>query len=368
MPAPDGRLRVALSMLTLVPGSMGGSETYARELTRELASSDIIDAHAYVTRCATGFSRGVPETVVPGIEGGASTRARLTTLALASLRRRRIRAAMSPTDVVHLPFSVPAPATARASSLVQTLLDVQHLELPEMFSRAELAYRARFYDRTARRADAVVTISHAAKAQIVSRLGVPASRVFVAHLGVDTTRFQPGVAAREEFVFYPARGWPHKNHARLVDAVGLLRRDRPRLRLVLTGGALESLGPLPEWVEVRGLVPAEEITRLYASAGCLAFPSLFEGFGLPPLEAMASGCPVAASDAGSIPEVVGDAAILFDALDPLSIAEGIGRALDAPPALIAAGLERARSFTWGSCARVHEQAYAAAHESRAARR
>ena len=355
-------------MLTLVPGSMGGSETYARELTRELAGSVTVEAHSYVARCAAGFSRGVPETVVAEIHGGASTRARLTTLATAALRRRHIRRLMASADVVHLPFSVPAPPALSSVPLVQTLLDVQHLELPQMFSGTELAYRARLYDRTARHADAVITISHAAKDQIVSRLGVPPERVFVAHLGVDTARFQPQLGPRDDVVFYPARGWPHKNHARLIEAVRLLRRTRPGLRLVLTGGGLESLGPVPDWVEVRGLVPAEEITRLYATAGCLAFPSLFEGFGLPPLEAMASGCPVAASTAGSIPEVVGDAAVLFDPTDPAAIAEGISRALDAPPALVRAGLERARSFTWAACARVHEEAYAAAHESRASRR
>ena len=77
----------------------------------------------------------------------------------------------------------------------------------------------------------------------------------VAHLGVDTSRYVPQTGPREEFVFYPARGWPHKNHARLVDAVAILREKRPALRLVLTGGGLEALGPQPDWVEVRGLVP-----------------------------------------------------------------------------------------------------------------
>jgi glycosyltransferase involved in cell wall biosynthesis len=351
-------------MLTLVPGSMGGSETYARELTRELASSEAVEARAYVAGCAAGFSQGIPETVIPEIVGGACTRERLKTLAVARLRGHRIRAEMAPIDAMHVPFSVPLPAPARSVALIQTLLDVQHLELPQMFTRSELAYRSALYDRTARRADAVITISHAAKAQIVSRLGVPPERVFVAHLGVDTARFRPSRGPREEMVYYPARGWPHKNHARLVEAMELLRRERPGLRLVLTGGGLEALGPLPEWVDVRGLVSAQEVERLYATAGCLAFPSLFEGFGLPPLEAMASGCPVAASTAGSLPEVVGDAAVLFDPTDPVAIADGIARALDASPSRVDAGLVRARSFTWDACMRVHEDAYAAAVGSR----
>jgi glycosyltransferase involved in cell wall biosynthesis len=264
--------------------------------------------------------------------------------------------------VVHLPFSVPVPPRQRGVPLVQTLLDVQHLELPQMFSRAELAYRSVLYDRTAREADAVITISHAAKAQIVSRLGVDPARIFVAHLGVDTSRFLPSLGQREETVFYPARGWPHKNHARLVEAIALLRQSRPGLRLVLTGGGLESLGPQPEWVEVRGLVSMDELTGLYATAGCLAFPSMFEGFGLPPLEAMASGCPVAASTAGSIPEVCGDAAILFDPTDVPAMAEAIGQALDAPAGLVAAGFERVKAFTWEACAAVHEEAYVFAYD------
>ena len=357
VPGEDDRLRVALSMLTLVPGAMGGSETYARALTRELAGSTTIDAHAFVPRIARGFSDGVPEVVIEEITGGPSTRDRLTTVATATARAGRIRHRMGRMDVLHVPFTVPVPPASAGVPLVQTLLDVQHLELPEMFSRAELAYRSCYYDRTARRADAVITISDAAKRQIVSRLGADPERVHVAHLGVDTERFTPQTGPRDEVVFYPARGWPHKNHARLIEAVALLREQRPSLRLVLTGGGLETLGPLPDWVEVKGLVPADELVSLYATAGCLAFPSLFEGFGLPPLEAMASGCPVAASTAGSIPEVCGDAAILFDPTDVRDMASAIDRALAAPPALVSAGLERVRAFTWASCVATHERVY-----------
>ena len=95
----------------------------------------------------------------------------------------------------------------------------------------------------------------------------------------------------------------------------LVRRVHPGMRLVLTGGALKGLMDLPDWVDVRGLVSRTELTSLYQRAAVLAFPSLYEGFGLPLLEAMACGCPVAASDAGSLPEIVGDAAALFDAAE-----------------------------------------------------
>jgi glycosyltransferase involved in cell wall biosynthesis len=137
----------------------------------------------------------------------------------------------------------------------------------------------------------------------------------------------------------------------------LVRAERPELRLVLTGGGLDSLGELPDWVEVRGLVSGDELRELYRSAAVLAFPSLYEGFGLPPLEAMASGCPVAATDAGSVPEVCGDAAVLFDAEDPSAIASGILDALRRADELTRRGLEQVRAFTWERCRDVHLDVY-----------
>ena len=343
-------LDVALAMLTLVPGGMGGSETYARALTRELARSGDVNATAYVAAIGAGFSQGVPERVVRGIDGGASTRARLTTLVQAAIRRRAIRTSWADADVVHYPFTAPVPSPASSAAVVVSLLDVQHRDLPDLFSRAERAYRRRLYDAAARRANVVVTISEFAKARIVETLGIAAERVVVAHLGVDTAEFEPNLGPRENLLLYPARGWPHKNHAALFEAFSLLRADDPGLRLVLTGGGLDALGAVPAGVEVRGLVGHGELRELYRTAGALVFPSLYEGFGLPPLEAMASGCPVAASRAGALPEICGDAAVLFDPHDPAAIAAGVRETLARGDELRERGLLRARSFTWAACA------------------
>ena len=358
--------RVALSMLTLVPGGMGGSETYARELTRELAATDEVHATAYVPEGAGGFSRGVPEVVVAGVRSGGSTRERLAAMASSLVRSRRIRRSMDSPDVVHFPFTVPVPAPARSAGCVQTLHDVQHLDLPQLFSRSELLYRRRFYEGAAAKADIVITMSEFARGRMIDALHLDPDRVRVAHLGVEPSDFVPNPGEREDFVLYPARGWPHKNHARLIEAMEILRRDRPGLRLVLTGGGLDTLGELPDWVEVRGLVSTDELRALYRTAAVMAFPSLYEGFGLPPLEAMASGCPVAASSAGSIPEVCGDAAVLFDPYSVDSIAEGIARALDRGGELYERGIAQAAGFTWERCREVHVEAYrdAAARASR----
>src|SRR5262249_29710006 len=158
-----------------------------------------------------------------------------------------------------------------------------------------------------------------------------------------------GPEPREDFLLYPARPWPHKNHARLFEAMRLL----PGLRLVLTGYE----GPVPDDVESLGRVPVDELASLYRRAAAGGFPSLYEGFGQPPLEAMACGCPVACSNAASLPEVVGDAARLFDPTSVEAIAAAVRDVLAAPDEWSARGLARAAAFTWERCAAAHEDVY-----------
>ncbi len=356
MSPDEGRVRVALSMLTLVPGEMGGSERYARHLVRELGRSAEVDAVAVVPRTAAGFADGVREEVVHAVGGADTLASRLGALARAQLHRRRIEALRS-CDVTHYPFTVPIPTARRGGPVVQTLHDVQHRDLPAMFSAAERAYRAVMYDRGARRADAVVTISAFGRERAVATLGLDPAKVHVAPLGVEPVDDLGHGGGG--FVLYPARAWPHKNHARLVEAMAQVRVRRPELRLVLTGGGLDGLGDLPDWVERRGHVTDAELEELYRRAECLAFPSLYEGFGLPPLEAMVRGCPVASSWAAALPEVCGDAAVLFDPEDVAAIAAGIETALTSRSRLVPAGLERARGFTWAACAAAHVAVYRA---------
>ena len=240
-----------------------------------------------------------------------------------------------------------------------TLLDVQHLDLPGLFPRGERLFRRLAYDAAARRAHRVIVISHWVADRVVERLGLDPARVHAIHLGVDHDLFTPDPAVdREPFLLYPARPWPHKNHARLLEAFRLVREARPELRLVLTGAGHDPAQP--DGVECRGAVSTAELVSLYQRASALVFPSLYEGFGLPPVEAMACGCPVAASSAGSLPEVVGDAAVLFDPHDPASIAAGTLEALARADDLRARGLEHAARFTWEATARAHDRVYEAA--------
>jgi glycosyltransferase involved in cell wall biosynthesis len=267
-------------------------------------------------------------------------------------------------DVVHYPVTVPVPRVTGAPRVV-SLLDVQHHELPQMFRRSERGFRRWAYDGAARGADQVITISEHAREGIVERLGIAADRVHAIHLGVDHDLFTPEGPKRdglpERYVVYPANLWPHKNHA------GLLRAWRrvadPDLHLVLSGQTYGQPAPTGERVMHIGHIPLGEMPGLLRGAEAMVFPSLFEGFGLPPLEAMACGTPVAASNRGAIAEVAGDAALLFDPEDPDEMAAAI-EAVAGDSSRRAAAIERAAGFTWKTTAAAHLRVYERALDRR----
>lgn len=347
-------MRIGLSLLTLVPGEVGGAETSARGLCRGLAEVGVLDEVAFTPPAAPGAGEGLPEVQVPEYRFARSLPQRAVAMALAAAKPGRVRRRFGQLDAVHYPLTIALPRLDVPSAV--TVHDLQHLDHPQLFSRAERLFRARMHEGSARRADAVIVPSQFVRRRAVELLGLPPERVHVIPWGLDHDRFRTGDDERERFLLYPARPWPHKNHARLLQAFALLRHERPELRLVLTGGRHKG-GPAPTGVEVRGLVSAEELASLYRRAACLVFPSLYEGFGQPPLEAMASGCPVAASNIPAVAEACGEAAALFDPNNVEDIAAVVAGVLDAPDRFAYAGLERARRFTWAETARRHEAVY-----------
>jgi glycosyltransferase involved in cell wall biosynthesis len=344
---------IGIALLTLVPGELGGSENATRGVLRALAQTGTLEYRVYVPTVAPDAGEGLPTELVPEYRRAQTIPQRLVAMTLAAARPGPLRRHLAGAEIVHYPLTIAIPP-ARVPTVV-TLYDVQHLDLPQMFPRAERAFRALAYHRSARSASRVIVSSAFVRDRAVEKLGLDPARIRVVSFGIDHTRFSPGPGPREPFVLYPARAWPHKNHARLFEAFALLRRKRPDLKLVLTGGG--HAGTVPDGVEVRGHVSADEVVELYRRASALVFPSLYEGFGQPPLEAMACGCPVACSDAGSLPEICGGAARLFDPTNPEEIAAAVSEVLGDPEPWRELGLARAAEFTWERTARAHEDVY-----------
>ena len=349
---------IGISLLTLVPGVVGGSETYARELTRALHRVGELDYRVFAPTIAPDAGDGLPTRAVAAYRASRTIPGRIRAMALAAARPGRVRRELElgRLDAIHFPLSVMLPPVERPPA-VTTILDVQHEFHPDFFSRLELTYRRAVYGFSARRSRLVIAISKHARETLVERLALDARRVRVIHLGVDHATFRPGAEARDRFLLYPANRWPHKNHERLFAAFRILRQSHPELTLVLTGSGHEAHS-VPVGVDLRGRVSKQELARLYRTAAALVFPSLYEGFGQPPLEAMACGCPVAVSRIPPLQEVCGAAARYFDPTSAEDIATVLDELLARPAEdLVRAGLERAAAFTWDECARRHEDVY-----------
>jgi glycosyltransferase involved in cell wall biosynthesis len=322
---------------------------------RALASAGTLDYVVFVPAHAKDAAGPLPAVEVhePPVERRWPLH--IGARALVAFRSRRVGTRLDEVDALHYVLASPEPEADVPT--VVTLHDVQHRDLPDFFGPGRRSYQRDAYDRAARSAAAVVVPTEFVRERARDLLGLDETRVHVIPPGLNRTVFRPGEDAREPFILYPARPWPHKNHARLFEAFATLRKTRPKLRLVLTGEGLDRLGHLPDGVERWGVVADAELASLYRRAACLVYPSLYEGLGLPPLEAMACGCPVAAAYAGAIPETVGEAAVLFDPLDPDAMAEAILETDDRRAELRELGLAHAAGFTWAEAVRRHDELY-----------
>jgi glycosyltransferase involved in cell wall biosynthesis len=221
---------------------------------------------------------------------------------------------------------------------VLTVHDLAILRAPEAFPRWHRLYGRAGLARVLRAADAVVAVSEFTRAEAIELAGVPAERIRVVPNGVDAVFTPEGDRAEGDYVLAVATLEPRKNLGRAVDAA---REAGVELRVVGARGwgGVEVDG----WV---GELPDGELAALYRGARCVVYPSLYEGFGLPVLEAMSCGTPVVTSYGTATEEVAGGAAILVDAVDVASIAGGIRAAIERRAELSSVGIERAREFTW----------------------
>ena len=376
-------MHLGFSLLTFYPRRAGGLGSYVNALLGEFGRGPgepeqvtVFSNPASVAELAHFRSNRIGLRAVPSFRARGETWSRQLAMVRGMLRSpARDADVVGDIDLMHYPVSVPLPKGTGPA--VYTLHDVQHHDLPDLFSFQERAWRRFTYDRAAQRADRVITVSEHARSRIIETLDIPGDRVDAIHHGIDVERFTPEPGADEKilsaldlperFLFYPAGLWPHKNHSAILDA--LTARANQDIELVLCGPTLNRFGALEESVQRRGLsnrvhhlgfIHPDALAPLYRRAHALVFPSLYEGFGLPPLEAMACGCPVACSNAASLAEVCGDAALLFDPHEPGEIESAVERIVGDDglrSQLRGAGMRRAAGFTWENAARKHRATF-----------
>lgn len=266
-------------------------------------------------------------------------------------------------DLYHFPnFIIPPLKRGKAVVTVHDLSFARSPDYTEARNRRRLQKR---FLSTLKRADAIITISEFSKRELMDLYGIPAGRITVTYLGVEMSPppAAPMVVPHPFFMFVGSVE-PRKNLGTLLDAWRIVKSRRPHgtHKLLIVGAPGWGCAPAPQQVKERGLendvivreyVEHRDLPALYCAAEALVFPSVYEGFGLPPLEAMACGAPVVASNAPSIPEIVGDAALLFDPRDPEGIARALMRISDdreLRKTLVARGHERVKLFTWRTMA------------------
>jgi len=351
------KLRIGVNALFLIPGGVSGTEIYLRELLAALARIDSENQYFVFTNRETG--RDLVPDQPNFICRPQALRARFRTA------RILWEQTLLPLDAFRCKIDVlfnpgfTAPVFAGCPS-VTVFHDLLHLHQPRNFHWFEWPFWRVMLWIAAHRSDRLVAVSSSASADLYRFYGLPQGCVTVVSNGVERAFFDLDRSAAEDFVLCVSAILPHKNHARLIRAYGQRERN---FRLVLVGvqgpyaseieALIATLG-LSKKIQMTGWIPRAEVHDLYRRARALIYPSTFEGFGLPVLEGMAAGLPVACSDIPSLREVAGDASFFFNPAVDDDVAAALDRiVLDAPlrARLAAEGPLRARDFTWERTAR-----------------
>ncbi len=349
--------------LVFFTGKKGGAETYVRGVFPALAAAhdDLRFVGIGNRELAANPPDWFPGEVVPlPVSGENRVQWALAEAFAVAVKARSIKA-----DLLHCPANF-GPSVRLLPTLV-SVLDVLPIKHPEWVPGGRAKAVQLLSRASARAATRIHTISDASADDIVALLGRSRSDIDMIHLGADQVEQGKRVERTgRPYVLTGGNRMPHKNHGRLLEAwASIPAAERPKL--VITGShGDDPLAPLvrdlglEDDVDLHGWVTADELADLYEGASAYVFPTLFEGFGLPVVEAMARGCPVVGSDIPVLREVGGDDMVYVDPYDPASIAAGVRKVVADPAlrdALSAAGLKRAAQFTWQRTADAHAEVY-----------
>ncbi len=382
-----GPLRAAIDLRWMYPGVAGGIENLARSFLHCLLRINQDNHYTIIVPRVARHDFAMP--MQPGFTVDSrdhpACRARSGWLRLArqvheclrldywrspEVERLRSAARLGAEVALAVPGYIHPELRGLRNIVIMT--DLQHEYHPAFFTDQTIAERRRIYADAVRDADHVCAISEFTRQSIIQHMQVAPGKVSTVHLAADPA-FHPGSPCRGHaaavlaslglagapYLFFPGHTWPHKNHQAAIHALRILdNRHGYRPLLVCTGSHKQAHAQLlrlaaelrvADRVRFLGYRPATELPALYEGAIALVFPSLFEGFGLPLVEAMWCGCPIVCSHATSLPEIAGDAALLINPNDPEDLAGALWRlrqSRELRDELVRRGLERARCFSW----------------------
>jgi len=367
-------MQIGINLLQLRPDEIGGTETYVRGLIEAISKVDKKNEYTLICNDSNvktvvppgeNFSLFViPEAPkkplqreIPLVNNSGSIRKKIENLSL---------------DCIHFPFSYMFPLNKWENSVL-TVHDLQHVYMPHFFSIPSLFVRNKNYTASIKYADLVISDSEFTKKTIIEKYGIKPEKIKVIYIGYDPRfrnkdrkmkEIKKRLKLPEKYIFYPAASWPHKNHLKLIDAFSMIKKDEryQDWGLVLTGAKKEGQAAIDRKISESemsksifqlGRVPFDQLITMMQGAEMLVYPSLFEGFGMPVVEAMASGVPVACSNVTSLPEIAGNAALLFDPNNVEEIVDSIKKIAEDTKLrrrLVKSGNNRIKLFSWNKIA------------------
>ena len=353
-------MKLGINLVPLFPGKIGGAEQYIRNIINIMQKEESLDIYLFVNEYAYGTFEETENLHKYVIELEKPHTPQLQQY-IDSLSL----------DVWFCPLFHLIPEDCSIPSAVM-IFDIQQEYYPENFSKYELQERRKQTSNTLKKANKILTISEFSKKTIIEKYNISPEKIAVTYLDADHCFNNPfddllnkkvKTNLPEKYIFYPANMWPHKNHLALLEAYQILKnRYGFDADLVFTGNQDKETDKIKAFIEsndlrnqVRylGYIPQNEMPYIFHNAQLLVFPSKFEGFGIPLVEAMKSNLPIVCANSTCIPEIVGDAAVLFDENDPENIAETILRVYqddNLKNKLLTYSEQRKNLFSWETCA------------------